>query len=55
MPHLLIYMASRTVPCGRAAFKDIDAYAPETEVHEVTGAGHWILHERPEIGGGQDR
>jgi len=48
MPHLLLHgIEDRAL--RPSAFKDIGAYAPETEILEVTGAGHWILHERPEI------
>lgn len=48
VPHLLVHgIEDRAL--RPSAFKDIDAYAPETEVHEVESAGHWILHECPEI------
>lgn len=48
VPHLLIYgVEDRAL--RPAAFKDIETYAPQTETHEVADAGHWILHERPDL------
>jgi pimeloyl-ACP methyl ester carboxylesterase len=46
MPHLLIYgVEDRAL--RPAAFDGIETYATQTERHDVAGAGHWILHEKP--------
>ncbi len=48
MPHLLIHgVEDRAL--RPAAFAGIDTFAPNTDVFEVQGAGHWILHEKPEL------
>ncbi len=48
MPHLLIYgVEDRAL--RPAAFNDIETFAPQVERHDVAGAGHWILHEKPDL------
>ncbi len=48
MPHLLIY-GTEDRALRPAAFEDIETFAPRTERHDVPGAGHWILHEKPDL------
>ena len=48
MPHLLLY-GIKDRALLRSAFEGIEAYAPHTERHDIAGAGHWILHEKPDL------
>lgn len=48
VPHLLIHgIADRAL--RPSAFRGIEVYAPDLQVHEVAGTGHWILHEKPDL------
>ena len=48
MPHLLIHgVEDRAL--RPAAFEGVGAFAPDFEVFRVKGAGHWILHEKPDL------
>lgn len=48
MPHLLIYgIDDRAL--RPAAFEGLERFAPQLERNDVPGAGHWILHEKPDL------
>lgn len=48
MPHLLIYGTDDRA-LRPAAFDGIETFAPQMVRHDVPGAGHWILHEKPDL------
>jgi pimeloyl-ACP methyl ester carboxylesterase len=47
MPHLVIW-GDADQALRPACLKGLDGFASQLTVETVTGAGHWILHERPD-------
>src|SRR5690606_5830188 len=47
MPHLLLW-GEADEALRPASFSDLARYAPQLSIETIPGAGHWILHERPD-------
>ena len=47
MRHLLIW-GEADQALRPSCFADLDRFAPELTVHRIPGAGHWVLHEKPD-------
>lgn len=47
MPHLVVWGTGDTALLP-VLLEDLPRYAPDLTIRKVDGAGHWILHEKPE-------
>ncbi|MFC3643866.1 alpha/beta fold hydrolase [Aquibium oceanicum] len=47
MPHLVVWGGADEA-LTTACLDGLDAFAPELTIRHVPGAGHWILHEKPD-------
>jgi pimeloyl-ACP methyl ester carboxylesterase len=48
IPHLVIWGEDDTA-LTPACMEGLDRFCADLDVHRFTGAGHWILHERPDV------
>jgi pimeloyl-ACP methyl ester carboxylesterase len=54
MPHLVVW-GEADEALRPVCLEDLHTFASDLSIHRVPGAGHWILHERPELVAGAIR